>query len=141
MSSAETRIFTSDTALGVDWRGTGMRRRELDNISPLAGWLCGAVFLATPVVAVFYLLRQRRRPALQALLICAISLACIVLARAWMLARGIPHSHFAWIGLNVLIFVAVPFLATVIATGIFPRAPKRRRSRRSQPREDEPPKS
>jgi hypothetical protein len=96
----------------------GMKRKQTDNIDYVIGWLCGAVFLVTPVVAVVYLFRHRWRPAFQAAIICAMSLLCIIGARALMLAVGVQHKRFEWIGLNVLVFLVFPSVATSIASAI-----------------------
>jgi len=96
-----------------------MKRKQTDNnIDYVIGWLCGAVFLVAPVAAVVYLLRHRWRPAFQAAMICVMSLLCIIGARALMLAVGVRHKRFEWIGLNVLVFLVFPSVATSIASAI-----------------------
>jgi len=104
-----------------------MKRQQPDNLNYVIGWLCGAVCFAAPLVAIVYLVLHRRRPAIQAVMIGIVSLACIVGARALMLAAGVQHKRVEWIGLNVLLFLAVPSFATLIASAISwpPPAPAR----------------
>jgi len=92
-----------------------MKRSHTDNIDYLIGWLCGAVFLLTPIVAIVYVLRHRRRPAFQAILICVMSLSCIMGGRALMLSVGVQHKHFVWISINWILFLVVPLVTTAIA--------------------------
>lgn len=106
-----------------------MKRTQADNINYAVGWLCGAVFLAAPVAAVVYLLRHRRRPAVQAAMIGAVSLPSIVGARALMLAAGVQHKRVEWIGMNTLMFLVLPLLATAVVMGIpWPRPGGERRA-------------
>jgi uncharacterized membrane protein len=109
-----------------------MKHRQVDNINYVIGWLCGAAFLAAPVVAAVYLLRHRRRPALQALMICVMALPCIIGTHAVMIAGGIQHRRFAWIGLNVLVFLMFPLLATGITAAMpWPRPSRPHSGRRT----------
>jgi predicted anti-sigma-YlaC factor YlaD len=95
-----------------------MKRKQTNNIDYVTGWLCGAVFVVTPVVAVLYLLRHRWRPAFQAGVIGVTSLLFIIAARALMLAVGVQHKRFEWIGLNVLVFLVIPSVATAVVSAI-----------------------
>jgi hypothetical protein len=95
-----------------------MKRDQADDIEYLLGWFCGAVFIGAPVAAIVYLFQHRRRSAFQAILIGAISLACIVGARALMLATGGQHRRSLWTGLNIVAFVVFPTLALVFARAI-----------------------
>jgi hypothetical protein len=100
-----------------------MKRNQIDNIDYLIGWLCGAVFVVAPVVAIVYLRQHRWRPAFQAGLICIISLSCIIGARALVLAAGAQGKRFVWIGINSAAFLIFPLIATAIASSIsWPRA-------------------
>jgi hypothetical protein len=95
-----------------------MKRKQPDNISFVIGWLCGAVFVAFPVVAIVYLFLRRTRPAVQAAMIGVIAFPCIIGVRAAMLAAGVQHKPLPWMGLNGLVFLVVPSFATAIAAAI-----------------------
>lgn len=95
-----------------------MKRDQGDNINSVIGWLCGAIFLLAPVVALVYVFQQRWRPAFQACMICAMSLSGIIGVRALMLARGVQHQRFAWPCLNLLALLVIPLLAMGIASVI-----------------------
>ena len=111
-----------------------MKGKQPDNIHFAIGWLCGAVLFAAPFAAVAYLFLRRARPAFQAVLIGAVSLPCIIGARALMIASGVPHRQVEWIGLNGLVFLVVPSVATAITSAISwprPRAGHPGRPRKS----------
>ncbi len=95
-----------------------MKQKQPDNINFVIGWLCGAVFVAFPLVAIVYLCLRRTRPAFQAAMIGVIAFLCILGARAAMLAAGVQHKPLPRIGLSGLLFLVVPSLATAIASAI-----------------------
>jgi hypothetical protein len=95
-----------------------MKHAQVDNIGNAIGWLCGAVFLLAPVVALVYAFRQRWRPAFQAGAICALSLPSLVGVRALMIAQGLQHRRSEWLGLNMLALLVIPLLATRLAAAI-----------------------
>lgn len=103
-----------------------MERDHEDNIHWGIGWVCGAIFLAAPIVMLLYLLRHRRRPAIQAALVCVVSLPFIIGVRALMLTLGVQHNRSQWTGLNALVLIVFPLLATRAAWMIpWPRSRQR----------------
>jgi hypothetical protein len=100
-----------------------MKREQTANINYALGWLCGAVFLAAPVIVVIYLFRRKRRLAFQAGIIFAIALPSIIGSRALMLVAGMQRNRAEWLALNVLVLVVFPLIATAVARAIsWPRS-------------------
>lgn len=76
---------------------------QSENIGYGIAWLCGAVFLAAPVVIAAYLLRHRGHKAFQCFVVATLSFTSILMARALMLSAGLQSNGSRWLLANLAV--------------------------------------